>query len=77
MRSAGFTCDAARQTCIPLAEPTCADLGDEAACPARPECTVVYAGVECSCGPDCACKGGEPGCVCQKFEFFRCEDSAQ
>jgi hypothetical protein len=34
---------------------------------------VVYAGVSCSCGPDCHCVGGEAGCICESFEFFRCE----
>ncbi len=72
--ASGFACDTTRSTCVPAPSPkTCADLGDEASGSARNDCLVVYAGVNCSCGPDCACKGGEPGCVCQSFEFFKCE----
>ena len=31
------------------------------------------AGVDCSCGQGCECQPGEPGCVCQSFEFFHCK----
>jgi Cys-rich repeat protein len=70
----GSSCDASSGQCV--ATPTCADMTDEASCSARVDCTPIYAGVDCSCGPDCTCHGGEPGCVCQSFEFFRCEDAA-
>lgn len=69
----GFNCDAAQSVCLPAAAETCAELADETACIARKDCAAAYAGVDCSCGPDCQCVGGEPGCVCASFEFFRCE----
>lgn len=68
----GFNCDSARSTCAPSAAPTCGELDAEAECLQRSDCAPVYAGVGCSCGADCTCKGGEPGCVCESFEFFRC-----
>lgn len=71
----GFNCDLARSFCLPSPDPTCAELAAEAECVARPDCVPIYAGIECSCGPDCTCQGGEPGCVCQSFEFFRCADA--
>lgn len=70
---AGFNCDADRSTCTPATGETCAELADEALCAERTDCTVVYAGVSCSCGANCECVGGEPNCVCESFEFFRCE----
>ncbi len=70
----GFNCDAASKTCMPAAAETCGELGDEAACVDRGDCAPNYAGVDCSCGTDCKCVGGEPGCVCTSFEFFRCEE---
>jgi hypothetical protein len=74
----GFNCDAERGTCTPAASgETCAEIADEAACAQRPDCTLVYAGVDCSCGAGCECVGGEPNCVCEAFEFFRCEVNAR
>lgn len=73
--AAGENCDAARALCLPSSEPTCGELGSEAECGARSDCKPIYAGIECSCGADCTCQGGEPGCVCQSFEFFRCADA--
>lgn len=70
---AGFNCDVATKSCLPAAHETCGELENEAACLGRDDCAPSYAGVDCSCGPDCTCKGGEPGCVCSSFEFFRCE----
>ena len=54
--------------------PDCGDIGGEAACVSRFDCEPVYAGVDCGCGPDCACEPGQTGCVCDSFEFFRCEE---
>lgn len=68
----GFNCDASRGICLPAALPTCGEVQAEAECLERSDCAPLYAGVDCSCGPDCSCKGGEPGCVCAAFEFFRC-----
>ena len=53
--------------------PTCDAIDDESACLARADCETVYAGVDCSCGQGCECQPGEPGCVCQSFEFFHCK----
>jgi hypothetical protein len=69
----GFNCELARGECVPTDAETCGELATEAACDERPDCKLVYAGVNCSCGPDCQCVGGEPGCICAAFEFFRCE----
>lgn len=74
---AGFNCDLATKSCLPAAHETCGELANEAACVGRDDCVPSYAGVDCSCGPDCTCKGGEPGCVCESFEFFRCEPAPQ
>lgn len=71
----GFVCDDALATCIPGIA-ACEDLETEAACSARSDCEPVYAGIDCSCGPDCTCIGGEPGCVCESFEFFACSPVA-
>lgn len=70
----GSHCDAELETCVagPLA---CEDLTDEDACALRLDCEPVYAGIDCSCGPDCTCIGGEAGCVCEGFEFFACESN--
>jgi len=74
---AGFNCDAPTKSCLPSASETCGELGNEAACVVRKDCEPTYAGVDCGCGADCTCKGGEPGCVCSGFEFFRCEPVSQ
>jgi hypothetical protein len=71
--AAGFNCDAALGKCTPGDYETCGELATEAACGVRIDCKVVYAGVNCSCGPDCHCVGGEAGCICESFQFFRCE----
>jgi hypothetical protein len=55
--------------------PTCADWTTELECVAQTGCEPVYAGVDCSCGADCACVGGEPNCVCSSFEFFECRET--
>lgn len=69
----GFNCNFEQQQCLPSDEETCGELKTEAACTHRSDCTPIYAGTNCSCGQDCECKGGEPGCVCESFEFFVCE----
>jgi hypothetical protein len=68
----GFNCDYERSECVPADAETCAELEGESACDTRNDCVTIYAGTDCSCGPECACIGGEPGCVCQSFEFFQC-----
>jgi hypothetical protein len=72
--NAGSYCDVELETCVPGVA-ACEDLSDESACAARLDCEPIYAGIDCSCGPDCACVGGEPGCVCEGFEFFACESN--
>lgn len=74
---AGFNCDVHTKSCLPAAYETCGELESEAACVGRADCAPSYAGVDCGCGPDCKCVGGEPGCVCAGFEFFRCEQVLQ
>ncbi len=71
----GVTCDEALGLCVAGEDPppACADLATEDDCVGRADCQPVYAGVDCSCGADCTCTGGEPGCVCASFEFFKCE----
>ena len=71
----GLTCDEELSTCVPGEEPppACEELAEEQSCLERSDCEAVYAGVNCSCGPDCTCTGGEPGCVCEDFEFFKCD----
>lgn len=71
--SRGFNCDHERAVCIPADAETCPELSSESACDNRKDCMSVYAGINCSCGADCACVGGEPGCVCQSFAFYTCE----
>lgn len=68
----GFNCDVETHECLPAAEETCGELETEAACTHRSDCTPIYGGTNCSCGQDCECQGGEPGCICESFEFFVC-----
>jgi len=68
----GFNCDYEAAVCVPADAETCAELTTEEACTNRNDCTPIYAGVNCSCGADCECVGGEPGCICESFEFFVC-----
>lgn len=72
----GFICDADLDVCVP-GTLACEEIEEEPACVERPDCEPVYAGIDCSCGPDCTCIGGEPGCVCEGFEFFACEAIAE
>jgi len=73
--AAGYNCDLDQHECLPAAQETCGELGTELACTNRKDCTPVYGGVNCSCGNNCECHGGEPGCVCESFQFFICQDS--
>lgn len=75
----GLTCDEVLGTCVPGEDPplTCADILAEAECVARADCEPIYAGVNCSCGAGCECQGGEPGCVCESFEFHACGEVPQ
>lgn len=72
----GFNCHLGRGQCLPAQEETCGELKQETECTERRDCTPVYAGIGCSCGADCECVGGEPGCICQSFDFFVCMPAA-
>ena len=67
---AGFNCE--EELCLPADEERCSELAEEQLCSERNDCEATYAGVDCSCGAECTCMGGEPGCVCESFEFFAC-----
>ena len=69
----GYNCDAQAGQCTPAEQETCGELESERACTNRTDCVPVYGGTNCSCGQDCECKGGEPGCVCESFQFFVCQ----
>jgi hypothetical protein len=69
----GFNCDYERKECVATDAETCPELSTEAGCDNRNDCKTIYAGTDCSCGQECMCIGGEPGCVCQSFSFFTCE----
>lgn len=71
----GYNCNLEVGECQAADEETCGELMTEAACTHRTDCTPIYAGINCSCGQDCECKGGEPGCVCESFDFFVCQVS--
>ena len=54
--------------CIPssaCAPSSCEALSTEGACAARPDCTPVYAGGDCTCTAN--------GCTCEQLTFARCE----
>ncbi len=70
---AGFNCSFDTHECAPTDQETCGELRSEQSCTNRVDCTPVYAGTGCSCGQDCECRGGEPGCICESFSFFACE----
>jgi hypothetical protein len=59
----------------PPPPPECLELADETACTERTDCEPIYAGTDCSCGPDCTCIGGEPGCVCESYGYLVCVDA--
>jgi hypothetical protein len=56
----------------PPPPPTCAELADEAACKIRTDCQPIFAGTDCSCGPNCTCFDGAEGCTCEHFAYFTC-----
>ncbi len=68
----GFNCNHDTHICVAADEETCSELATERACTHRSDCAPIYAGTNCSCGQDCQCRGGEPGCVCEAFQFFSC-----
>lgn len=55
------TCTA---SCVPVT--ACAALPTEAACTARPDCTSVYIGTDCTCYPN-------QGCTCEVLTYDHCE----
>ncbi len=69
----GYNCDLEQHECVPADAETCPELESEAACTNRRDCVPIYGGVNCSCGQDCECKGGEPGCICESFDFVSCQ----
>jgi len=69
----GSNCDYQRNECVAADAETCPELRTESGCDNRNDCVSIYAGTNCSCGPECTCIGGEPGCVCENFAFFTCE----
>jgi hypothetical protein len=73
----GYNCDYESGVCAPSDAETCGELASEESCDNRNDCTTVYAGINCSCGPECACIGGEPGCVCESFAYFACEAAVE
>lgn len=73
---AGFNCDFAAGVCAPADAETCGEVLSEQECSERSDCSPIYAGTNCSCGADCECMGGEPGCICESFQFFVCSPAA-
>jgi hypothetical protein len=69
---AGFNCNFEVEQCQSAEAETCGELESEAECADRTDCIAVYGGVNCSCGADCECQGGEPGCICESFEYLVC-----
>ena len=64
--------DAGVPTPPPPPPPTCAELPDEVTCELRADCQPIYAGTDCSCGPNCTCFDGAEGCTCEHFAYFTC-----
>jgi hypothetical protein len=73
---AGFNCDLETHECVAADAETCPELKSESACTNRRDCVPIYGGINCSCGQDCECMGGEPGCICESFDFFACQSGA-
>lgn len=69
----GFNCNFDAGECQPADAETCGELETEGQCTDRVDCVPIYGGTNCSCGADCECQGGEPGCICQSFEYFVCQ----
>lgn len=72
---AGFNCNLELGECQPADAETCGELETEPECSERSDCIAVYGGIDCSCGADCECQGGEPGCICESFEYLVCRAS--
>jgi hypothetical protein len=70
---AGFNCNYDALECEPSEVETCAEMESEEECAVRNDCIPVYGGVNCSCGADCECQGGEPGCICETFDYLVCQ----
>lgn len=55
--------------CIPLdqceSQPACGQITEEPSCVARPDCSALYEGIDCTCD--------ESGCACAEWVFDRCE----
>jgi hypothetical protein len=68
----GFNCNLDVNECQPADAETCGELESEAACADRSDCIPIYGGLNCSCGADCECQGGDPGCVCETFDYVVC-----
>lgn len=71
----GFNCNFDTNECQPADTETCGELETEAECTERADCIPIYGGTNCSCGADCECQGGEPGCICESFDYFVCRAS--
>ena len=69
----GFNCNFDVNECQPADAETCPELESEAECSERADCVPIYGGTNCSCGADCECQGGEPGCICESFQYFVCQ----
>jgi hypothetical protein len=70
---AGFNCNYDLHECEPANVETCGEMEGEPECAERSDCIPVYGGINCSCGADCECQGGEPGCICESFEYLVCQ----
>lgn len=70
--SGGSADSAAGSESTPPPPPACAELPDEHACELRGDCQAIYAGTDCSCGPNCTCFDGTEGCTCEHFAYFAC-----
>jgi hypothetical protein len=55
----GYNCDLEQHECVRADAETCPELESEAACTNRRDCVPIYGGINCSCGQDCECKGGD------------------
>lgn len=63
--------------CQPLAlcdvEPTCERINTEASCLARADrCGAVYSGQNCRRQDGTACRAGDTGCTCDRYDFASC-----
>jgi hypothetical protein len=70
---AGFNCNYDVHECQAANAETCGEMESEQECADRTDCIAVYGGINCSCGADCECQGGEPGCICESFDYLVCQ----